>query len=50
MIVRGMPVTFALTLNWRDSDGDAAAVGAAYKKAAADVLTRVRAHIVKGAA
>ena len=50
MIVRGLPVTFALTLNWRDSDGDAAAVGAAFKKAAADVLERVRAHIVKGAA
>src|SRR5262249_8909180 len=47
MIVRGVPATFSLTLNWRDSDGEAAAVGAAYKKAAADVLERVRTHLVK---
>jgi beta-lactamase class A len=50
MIVRGVPVTFSLMLNWRDSDGDAATVAAAYKKTAADVLTRVRAHLIKGSA
>jgi beta-lactamase class A len=48
MIARGVPVTFALMLNWRDSDGDAAAVGAAFKGAAADMLARVRTRIVKG--
>jgi beta-lactamase class A len=50
MIVRGLPVTFSLMLNWRDSDGDAATVAVAYKKTAADVLTRVRAHLIKGSA
>ncbi len=48
MIVRGMPVTFCLNLNWRDRDGDAATITGAYKTAAADVLARVRAHLLKG--
>lgn len=46
MIVRGMPVTFSLTLNWRDSDGDAVAVTEAYKVAVADVLGHLQMHLL----
>ena len=48
MIVRGTPVTFCLNLNWRDSDGDAAKITAAYKAAAVDVLARINAELLKG--
>lgn len=41
MIVRDVPVTFALIHNWNDSDGDAKAIAAAYKHAVADVLSKV---------
>jgi beta-lactamase class A len=41
MIVRPTPVTFALTLNWTDSDGDAKQVTGAFKDAVADVLGKV---------
>lgn len=47
MIVRGTPVTFCLTLNWRDSDS-AARVVEAYKTAAIDVLARVNANVLQG--
>jgi beta-lactamase class A len=49
MIVRGTPITFSLTLNWRDSDSaDAARVVEAYKGAAIDVLARVNANVLQG--
>jgi beta-lactamase class A len=47
MIVRGVPVTLCLTLNWRDSDGKAEEVVGAYKMAVAGVLERVRLSIVE---
>ena len=43
MIVDAMSVTFCLTLNWRDGDGNAEAVTAAYKTAVADALGRIHA-------
>jgi beta-lactamase class A len=48
MIVRETPVTFCLNLNWRDSDGSAPAVTAAYKAALANVLARIRASLLRG--
>jgi len=47
MIVRGTPVTFALTLNWQDSDGDPAKTVAAYKDAVADVLAKVNRSLLE---
>ena len=47
MIVRGTPVTFALTLNWRDSDGDQAKTAAAYKDAVAGVLATVNRRLLE---
>jgi len=47
MIVRGTPVTFALTLNWNDSDGDQAKTVAAYKGAVADVLAKVNRRLLE---
>lgn len=47
MIVREIPATFCLILNWRDRDGDQAVIGAAYKKAVADILGRVRSRLIK---
>ena len=48
MIVRGMPVTFCLTLNWRDGDNaDTGAVVEAYKAATTDVLARVHANALQ---
>jgi beta-lactamase class A len=48
MIVRGTPVTFSLTLNWRDVDNpDTAAVVEAYKTAAAGVLARVHGNLLQ---
>jgi beta-lactamase class A len=48
MIVRGTPVTFCLTLNWRDSDSpDTAGVVEAYKTAAAGVLARVHGNLLQ---
>ena len=41
MIVRDTPVTFAMTLNWTDSDGDAKQVTSAYKDAVSDVLSKI---------
>ena len=47
MIVRGTTVTFALTLNWNDSDGDQAKTVAAYKDAVADVLAKVNRRLLE---
>jgi len=47
MIVRGTPVTFALTLNWRDSDGDQEKATAAYIGAVADVLAKVNRRLLE---
>jgi beta-lactamase class A len=48
MIVRGTPVTFCLTLNWRESDSpDTAGVVEAYKTAAAGVLARVHGNLLQ---
>lgn len=47
MIVRGTPVTFALTLNWNDSDGDEKKTTGAYKDAVADVLSKVHKRLVE---
>lgn len=41
MIVRGVPVTFALTLNWTDADGNAQDITARYIAAVRDVLGKV---------
>ena len=47
MIVRPTPVTFALTLNWTDSDGDAKQVTGAFKDAVADVLGKVHKRLLE---
>jgi hypothetical protein len=48
--MRSVPVTFALMLNWREGDGDAAADGTACKEAAANELARLHTHLGKGSA
>jgi len=47
MIVRSTPVTFALTLNWNDSDGDQQKTVVAYKDAVADVLSKIHKQLVE---
>jgi beta-lactamase class A len=48
MIVRGTPITFCLTLNWRDGDSpDTAGVVEAYKIAASGVLARVHGNLLQ---
>ena len=47
MIVRGVPVTFALTLNWTDSDGDAKKITADYIEAVKTVLGKVNTRLLE---
>jgi beta-lactamase class A len=47
MIVRDTPVTFAMTLNWTDSDGDAKQVTSAYKDAVSDVLSKIHKRLLE---
>jgi beta-lactamase class A len=47
MIVRGVPVTFALTLNWTDSDGDAKEITAGYIAAVSDILGKVNQRLLE---
>jgi beta-lactamase class A len=48
MIVRTIPVTFCLTLNWTEQDGSEAKVTEAYQQAAAEVLGLVQRQVLKG--
>jgi beta-lactamase class A len=47
MIVRATPVTFAMTLNWTDSDGDSKQVTSAYKDAVSDVLSKIHKRLLE---
>jgi beta-lactamase class A len=46
MIVGRTPVTFCLTLNWRDSEASEAAQVPAYKSAVAGLLARIKQHVL----
>ena len=48
MIVRGVPVTFCFTINWRGPDEGVAAMFGAYRAAVAGVLAAVAARIGAG--
>jgi beta-lactamase class A len=50
MIVRDTPVTFALTYNWSDSDGDQKKLTEEYKDAVAGILGQVRKRLIEGRA
>ncbi len=50
MIAGTTPVTFCLTLNWQDSDGAKDAVEASYKRAVADILSRVHKRLLEAQA
>ncbi len=50
MIAGTTPVTFCLTLNWRDSDGEKDAVEAAYKRTVGDILGRVHKRLAEAQA
>jgi len=47
MIVAATPVTFCLTLNWTDGDGDKEAVETRYKQTAAEILRRTRKQVLE---
>ncbi len=47
MIVAATPVTFGLTLNWTDSDGDQAAVETRYKQTVSEILRRTRKQVLE---
>lgn len=46
MIVAATPVTFCLTLNWTDADGEKEAVEARYKQTVAEILRRTRKQVL----
>jgi beta-lactamase class A len=50
MIVGETPVTFCMTLNWADSDGDKDAVAGAYKGAVADVMRKLHKRLLEARA
>jgi beta-lactamase class A len=50
MIVRDTPVTYALTYNWSDSDGDQKKLTEDYKDAVAGVLGQVHRRLTEGRA
>jgi beta-lactamase class A len=47
MIVVTTPVTFSLTLNWTDSDGEEAAIETRYKQTVSDILRRTRKQVLE---
>ena len=47
MVVAATPVTFCLTLNWTDSDGDKAAVETRYKQTVSEILRRTRKQVLE---
>ncbi len=50
MIVRDTPVTYALTYNWSDSDGDQKKLAEDFKAAVADILGKVHKRLIEGRA
>jgi beta-lactamase class A len=50
MIVDKSPVTFCLTLNWTDADGDAKTVTEAYKAAVAGILHKIHKRLIEARA
>jgi beta-lactamase class A len=50
MIVRDTPVTYALTYNWSDSDGEQKKLTEDYKDAVADILGKVHKRLIEGRA
>jgi beta-lactamase class A len=50
MIVGETPVTFCLTLNWSDSDGDKDTVAGAYKNAVADIMRKIHKRLLEARA
>ena len=50
MIVRDTPVTYALTYNWSDSDGDQKKLTEDFKAAVADILGKVHKRLIEGRA
>jgi beta-lactamase class A len=47
MIAATTPVTFCLTLNWTDSDGEKAGIETRYKQTVAEILRRTRKQVLE---